>query len=86
MAASESTSDAAIRIKLGRCATDLIENQFKLGGKMPGPLSLNRLSINSVARRPSLNRTAASDVNSDAAIRSSFAGSELSQSLGGKSR
>ncbi|PLW43872.1 hypothetical protein PCANC_05964 [Puccinia coronata f. sp. avenae] len=74
MAASELTSDAAIRFKLGRRATDLIENRFKHGRKTPGPLSLNWLSDGSVARRPSLNRMAASDVKSDAAIRCSFAG------------
>ncbi|PLW20134.1 hypothetical protein PCANC_16650 [Puccinia coronata f. sp. avenae] len=75
MAASELTSDAAIQFKLGRRATDLIENRFKHGCKTPGPLSLNRLSNDSVARRPSLNRMAASDVKLDAAIRCSFAGS-----------
>ncbi|PLW10034.1 hypothetical protein PCANC_22772 [Puccinia coronata f. sp. avenae] len=38
------------------------------------PPSLNRFLIHSVARRPSLNRMAASDVNSDATIRASIAG------------
>ncbi|PLW44595.1 hypothetical protein PCASD_05154 [Puccinia coronata f. sp. avenae] len=36
---------------------------------------LNRFLIHSVARRPSLNRMAASDVNSDATIQASIAGS-----------
>jgi hypothetical protein len=81
MAASKLTLDATIQIKLGSCATDLIENQFKLGGKMPGPLCLNRLLINLVARRLSLNWTAASNVNLDAAIQSSFAGSTDVQKL-----
>ncbi|PLW18618.1 hypothetical protein PCASD_23482 [Puccinia coronata f. sp. avenae] len=75
MAASNLTSDAAIRFKLGRRATESFDNRFKLSG--PGVLQpcLNRFSIKSVARRPSLNWMAASDVNSDAAIQCSFAGS-----------
>ncbi|PLW53451.1 hypothetical protein PCANC_05967 [Puccinia coronata f. sp. avenae] len=90
MAASELTSDAAIQFKLGRRATDLIENQFKHGRKTPGPLSLNRLSNGLVAWRPSLNRMAASNVKLDAAIRCSFAGSaqssqRISYSHGSKS-
>ncbi|PLW11445.1 hypothetical protein PCANC_25666 [Puccinia coronata f. sp. avenae] len=77
MAASELTLDAAIQFELGRRATDLIENQLKHGRKTPGPLSLNWLSNELVAWRPSLNRTAASNVNLDAAIQCSFAGSAL---------
>ncbi|PLW20203.1 hypothetical protein PCANC_05674 [Puccinia coronata f. sp. avenae] len=41
------------------------------------PPSLNRLTIYSVARRPSLNRMAVSAINSDTAIRASFAGSDV---------
>jgi hypothetical protein len=70
-----STLDVAIPFKLGCRATDLVENQFKLCGKMPGLLSLNWLLNDLVTRRPSLNQTASSNVNSDAAIQSSFAGS-----------
>jgi hypothetical protein len=75
MAASDLTLDAAIQFKLRCCATNLIENQFKIGGKTPGPLSLNWLSNDSVAQRLSLNQTAASNVNCDAAIQCSVAGS-----------
>ncbi|PLW42633.1 hypothetical protein PCANC_11758 [Puccinia coronata f. sp. avenae] len=68
MAASELTLDVAIRFKLGRRATD---------GPGVWPPSFNRLTIYSVARRPSLNRMAVSAINLDAAIRASFAGSEV---------
>ncbi|PLW48376.1 hypothetical protein PCANC_00609 [Puccinia coronata f. sp. avenae] len=44
--------------------------------KLPGRwLSLNRSLIHSVARAPSLNRMAASNINSDAAIQANFSGS-----------
>jgi hypothetical protein len=75
MVSSEFTSDAAIRFKIGRRATKRIENQFKLGGQTPGPQSLNQSTIHSVARHPSLNRMATSDITLDATIRASFSGS-----------
>ncbi|PLW04813.1 hypothetical protein PCASD_25358 [Puccinia coronata f. sp. avenae] len=53
-------------------ASELIADtaiRFKLGRRAT--------TIHSVARRPSMNRMAASDVNSDAAIRASFAGQEI---------
>ncbi|PLW41448.1 hypothetical protein PCANC_02674 [Puccinia coronata f. sp. avenae] len=75
MAASELILDAAIQFKLGRRATKWIADRFKLSGPGVWPPSLNRLTIYSVARRPSLNRMAVSAINLDAAIRASFAGS-----------
>ncbi|KAH9454426.1 hypothetical protein Pst134EA_013527 [Puccinia striiformis f. sp. tritici] len=68
MAASDLISGTAIRYKLGRRAPS--ESQT------PGrPLGLSPLAIHSAAQPPSLNRVAAPDIKSDAAIRASFAGS-----------
>ncbi|PLW35505.1 hypothetical protein PCANC_13571 [Puccinia coronata f. sp. avenae] len=61
----------------------VIAYRFKLYGPgvwLPG---LNRFSIHSVAWHPSLNRTAASDVNSDATIRASIAGSASTRMIAG---
>ncbi|KNE98064.1 hypothetical protein PSTT_03854 [Puccinia striiformis] len=72
MAESELTR---IRPSDSNSGSQRIANRFKFGGRTPGPSSLNRLAIHSVAEPPSLNRVAASDVNSDSAIRLRFAGS-----------
>ncbi|PLW22854.1 hypothetical protein PCANC_28685, partial [Puccinia coronata f. sp. avenae] len=76
--ASEFISDVAIRFKLRQGATKLIVDRVKLCGLGVLPPDLDRSSIHSVARRPILNRMAASDVNSGATIQASIAGSVTS--------
>jgi hypothetical protein len=63
MAASKLTLDAAVQFKLGRRATKLINNRFKLSGQGILPPSLNWFSIELVAQRPSLNWMAVSAVD-----------------------
>jgi hypothetical protein len=65
----------AIQFKLGLRATEWIVVQFKLGGPGIWPPILNQSTIHSGDQRPILNWMAASNVNLDATIWASIAGS-----------